>query len=147
MLCCIHLLLIGSQPGDVSSLIPKEFFTATMGLKSDSAVAVALAAADVFVIPSLQDNLPNTILEAMSCEVPVIGSNVGGIPDMVRDGNTGLLFEPGNPSELEQKIRYLIEHPEERQIMAKQARETVKESFSPRVQGEALMKLYTSLMR
>ena len=54
----IHLLLIGPQPGDTSTIIPDEFLSTTNTLQSDSAVAVALAAADALVIPSLQDNLP-----------------------------------------------------------------------------------------
>jgi glycosyltransferase involved in cell wall biosynthesis len=58
------------------------------------------SAADVFVAPSLGDNLPYTVLEAMGCEVPVAASRVGGIPEEVEDHVTGRLFSPGSWEEL-----------------------------------------------
>lgn len=57
-------------------------------------------AADVFVIPSLIDNLPNTVLESLFCGTPVIGSHTGGVPDMVVPGHTGLLFDPYDAASL-----------------------------------------------
>ena len=57
-------------------------------------IAAVYSMADVFVIPSFQDNLPNTVLEAMACGRRVVGFRIGGIPDMVRDGENGLLAPP-----------------------------------------------------
>ena len=69
-------------------------------LNDDPLLALAYSAADVFSIPSLQDNLPNTVLEAMSCGVPVVGFDVGGIPELVRPGVTGLLAPAGDADAL-----------------------------------------------
>lgn len=60
-------------------------------VNSDRWFSLIYSTADVFVIPSLQDNLPNTVLESMACGTPVIGFAVGGISDMVRDRLTSLL--------------------------------------------------------
>jgi glycosyltransferase involved in cell wall biosynthesis len=62
------------------------------------------AAADLFIIPSREDNLPNTVLESMACGTPVVGFNIGGIPDMVIDGQTGFIAIPENPDDLSLRI-------------------------------------------
>jgi glycosyltransferase involved in cell wall biosynthesis len=59
----------------------------------DRLMSIAYSAADVFVIPSLMDNLPNTVLESLMCGTPVIGFPVGGIPEMIQDGENGFLTE------------------------------------------------------
>lgn len=64
-----------------------------------------LAKSDLLVVPSLFDSFPDTVLEAMHCGTPVIGSRVGGIPDMI--GREDLLFEPANPDEISRIIRKL----------------------------------------
>jgi glycosyltransferase involved in cell wall biosynthesis len=56
--------------------------------------------ADVFALPSSFDNSPNVLLEAMACELPVVATRVGGVPRYVRDGENGLLVEPGRPDAL-----------------------------------------------
>ncbi|BCA54125.1 glycosyl transferase family 1 [Nitrospira sp. KM1] len=75
---------------------------------NDRFLSLAYSAADVFVIPSLQDNLPNTVLEAMACGVPVIGFDVGGVRDMVRHEKTGLLVKPGDIDGLRAAIVSLL---------------------------------------
>ena len=56
------------------------------------------------MIPSLSDSFPTTLLEAMSMKIPVVASNVGGIPFIIEDGKSGLLFERGNPTDLSEKV-------------------------------------------
>ena len=60
-------------------------------IRDERLMSVVYSAADVFVIPSLMDNLPNTVLESLLCGTPVIGFPVGGILDMVQDGENGYL--------------------------------------------------------
>lgn len=74
-------------------------------IESDELLAATYSAADLFVVPSLQDNLPNTVLEAMACGTPVVGFDTGGIPDMVRPGETGWLAETGNVRDLSSALR------------------------------------------
>jgi glycosyltransferase involved in cell wall biosynthesis len=61
--------------------------------------------ARLLVQPSLQEGQPNTVMEAMACGVPVVASRVGGVPDLVRDGETGFLIEPGDVATLAARIR------------------------------------------
>lgn len=68
-------------------------------------VASWLHAIDVFVLPSLSEAFSNSLMEAMGCRCCAIASNVGGNPELVRPGETGLLFEPGNPEDLATQLR------------------------------------------
>jgi len=80
-------------------------------LNDDISLCTLYNAADAMVIPSRQDNLPNTGLEAHACGTPVIAFNVGGLPDIVDDGVTGALAEPFEPASLASAIRSVLESP------------------------------------
>ena len=82
-----------------------------------------LNAADVFVLPSLSEGRPNVILEAMACELPVVATNVGGVPELVTDGETGWLCPPANPEQLAAKLLDLLENQERRVNMGKAGRQ------------------------
>ena len=82
-----------------------------------------MASSYVLVVPSLMDNVPLVIEEALSLGIPVIASNCGGIPEMIRDGVEGLLFTPGDDRELAEKLEYLLKHPEVHGEMKKRCRE------------------------
>ena len=64
--------------------------------------------ADVFVLPSLEDNLPNTIMEAMSCGVPCVGFNVGGIPEMINHRSNGYIAKTGDTKDLATGINWIL---------------------------------------
>jgi glycosyltransferase involved in cell wall biosynthesis len=76
-----------------------------------SLIAKYYQAADFYIHPSKADTFPNSILEAMACGLPVIASNVGGIPEQVDDGLTGLLVPPQDSTAFAQAIHYLLKHP------------------------------------
>jgi glycosyltransferase involved in cell wall biosynthesis len=78
-----------------------------LGQRSD--VPALLAAADIYVHPSIFDVLPTSVLEAMATERPVVATQVGGVPEMVRHGRTGLLVPPGSPADLADAIAQLRE--------------------------------------
>jgi glycosyltransferase involved in cell wall biosynthesis len=99
-------------------------------LAGDAALACAYAAADVFVLPSLEDNLPNTAIEAMAVGVPVVAYAVGGIPDIVDHEQNGLLATVGRPDELARAIWRMIDEPEFRGACARGAREKALRAFS-----------------
>ncbi len=65
-------------------------------------------AADVFVLPSLEDNLPNTIMEAMACGVPCVGFRVGGIPEMIRHQVNGYVAQERAAADLAEGIHYVL---------------------------------------
>ena len=79
-------------------------------ISSTEEMATMYAAADVFVIPSLQDNLPNTIAEAMSCGTPCVGFNVGGIPEMIDHMQNGYVARYKDVADLAEGIQYVLSH-------------------------------------
>jgi glycosyltransferase involved in cell wall biosynthesis len=85
-------------------------------------LAMAYAAADIFVFPSATETLGLVAIEAMSAGLPVVGARRGGIPDIVVDGETGLLFDPNDTEDFARALHYLISHPAERQRMGSKAR-------------------------
>ena len=100
------------------------------------------------VIPSeWYENCPYSVLEAFAMGKPVVGSNIGGIPELIEEGVDGLLFEPGNSEELSEKIAFLISRPRLREEMGRCARKKVEEKYNPGLYYERLMKIYQKLMR
>lgn len=107
----------------------------------------AVAAADIVVHPSiLPDPLPNSVREAMTLGKPVIGSNSGGIPEMIVDGQSGLLFEPGNASELAISIQKMIESPDERRRLGENAARRAEELFDVRHNKQAFLHLFHAVV-
>jgi glycosyltransferase involved in cell wall biosynthesis len=78
-----------------------------LGQRDD--VPALLEAADLFVLPSRTESLPNSVLEAMATGLPVVASAVGGIPELVEDGRTGLLFSSGDSTALAERLLLLME--------------------------------------
>lgn len=99
----------------------------------------AYAMADVLLAPPLEDNLPKTVLEAMSCGVPAVGFAAGGLTDLVRHGVDGWLAEPGD---LDGLLRGLWEALRRGPAMGQAARQTIVEGFSQRRQVWAYLDLY-----
>lgn len=116
-------------------------------IDSPELLSLIYSAADIFVIPSLQEAFGQTALEALACGTPVVGFRVGGIPDMVRSGVTGVLAEPANVTDMAEKIRWMAKHPEERIRMGSNARNMVEREFSLSTQAGKYVELYKSLLR
>lgn len=85
---------------------------------------------DIFVLPSLKEGLPYVLLEAGLAEIPIIATNVGGIPEIIQNNETGILVNPASPEELTSAIKKLIENPELAKTLAKNAREKILQEFS-----------------
>lgn len=100
---------------------------------------------DVLVQPSRADNLPLAILEAMAARLPVIGTRVGGIPELVLDGETGLLVEPERPAELAAALDALAASPERRAELGRRGLERVLEHFSADAIARRTVALYEEL--
>jgi glycosyltransferase involved in cell wall biosynthesis len=99
------------------------------GSASEQEVLAELGSADVFVLSSFMEGLPVLLVEAMAVGIPVIAPRLAGIPELVLDGQTGLLFAPGDPSELAQGIASLANSPAERVRLAAAARQRVAADF------------------
>ncbi|MBA7716137.1 D-inositol-3-phosphate glycosyltransferase [subsurface metagenome] len=63
----------------------------------------------IYILPSISEGMPNSLMEAMALEMPCIASNVGGVPELIEHNVEGLLFEPNNPKKLAELIRLLLE--------------------------------------
>jgi glycosyltransferase involved in cell wall biosynthesis len=100
------------------------------------------------VVPSeWYENLPMVALEAFAYGKPVIGSNIGGIPEIVDENENGLLFSPGDYLELREKIKYLIDRPSLIQEMGRRAREKAEKEYNPELHYQRLMSLYQKAMK
>jgi glycosyltransferase involved in cell wall biosynthesis len=99
-----------------------------MGARND--VPAILAAMDVFCLPSESEGMPMTVLEAMAAGLPVVASNVGGIPEIVQEGRTGLMVPPGASEELEAALLCLANAPTLAREMGREGRERLVRKFS-----------------
>jgi starch synthase len=104
-----------------------------------------LTHATVFVCPSIYEPMGIVNLEAMACETAVVASRVGGIPEVVADGETGFLVEPANAEELAARVNELLADPELAIRFGKAGRERAIEHFSWRAIAERTVELYESL--
>lgn len=128
-----RLVLVGEGP--MRRLI--EDTVASMGLQGHvdlvgerRDVPQILAALDVFVLPSLSEGVPLTILEAMAAGLPVIATSVGGIPQVVLHEQTGLLVPPESPRELAAAICRLLQNADEAVRLGQKGRQRVERAFS-----------------
>ena len=85
---------------------------------------------NIFVLSSLYEGFPNAVLEAMAAHVPVVASDVGGVSELVRHEENGLLVPPGDPSTLAEAIRTLLLNPEKARLMASSAYDRIRKEFS-----------------
>jgi glycosyltransferase involved in cell wall biosynthesis len=107
---------------------------------------VIYAKADIFVAPTLYDNFPFRILEAMSSQTPVVASNICGIPEIITHGYDGLLIPPGNIARLTEAIITLLENVQYRNTMAQNARKTILEKFRWKTISRELLNTYESIL-
>jgi glycosyltransferase involved in cell wall biosynthesis len=101
-----------------------------MGAMSQSELAFWMANSSVLVLPSTSEGLGRVILEAMAAGTPVIGSRVGGIPELVEDGARGFLVPPGDENALAEKLRWILNNPAKSSEMGKSGRAFVERFFS-----------------
>ena len=120
-------------------LIKKDFPDFKLSLVGEGLAEGKLSLAEVrnrmkscycLVVPSTTEGLPRVIMEAMALQKPVIASNVGGIPDLVKDGVNGFLFKVGNIEQLAEKLRTLLSNKEMAVEMGRKGKELIQSQFS-----------------
>lgn len=102
--------------------------------------------ASLFILPSFAEGFPVTILEALACETPVITTPVGGIPEIVRNHETGILIQQNNPVYLAKAIQYLLENKDARLRMGRKGRKYVVKRHSLENASKKLCAIYEQLI-
>jgi colanic acid/amylovoran biosynthesis glycosyltransferase len=100
-----------------------------LGPLSPDKVGLELAAADIYLSSSLSEGISNAVLEAMAIGLPVISTNVGGMPEVIEDGITGLLVEPYAPDQIADAIQRYIDHPMLKDTCSKNARVLIEKDY------------------
>lgn len=113
-------------------------------IKDERLMSVVYSAASVFVIPSLIDNLPNTVLESLMCGTPVVGFPVGGIPEMINHNKNGLLTEEVSVNSLVKALKNVIDNPE--MFDRKEIRRAAKEKYDKKVQATKYIELFNEIL-
>ncbi|MCW8881316.1 MAG: TIGR03088 family PEP-CTERM/XrtA system glycosyltransferase [Sedimenticola sp.] len=109
-------------------------------------VATLMQSFDLFVLPSLAEGISNTLLEAMSCGLPVIATAVGGNPELVKDGKTGTLIPFGNSNALSKSLEVYVRDKSLRTLQGQAARRRVEEHFSITAMVESYMAVYNGII-
>jgi glycosyltransferase involved in cell wall biosynthesis len=147
------LRVIGGTPGQMNAYREKaralEISTRVefLGFLPADEIARWHRESQVFVLPSQNENSPNTLAEAMVSGMPVIATNVGGIPSMVEDGKTGLLVPWNQPDILAGKIVWLLQHPEECARLGANARQIARERHDPARVAEQTLAAYRQILQ
>jgi glycosyltransferase involved in cell wall biosynthesis len=141
----IELLVFGSsQPENPIELGFKAHYLGK--LADDISLAIVYVAADVFVAPSVYDNLPNTVMEACACAIPSVAFNIGGLPDMIEHCSNGYLAKPYETEDLATGIAWVLENKERYQKLSASAREKAEREFTLELQARRYLSLYNEVL-
>ncbi|MBU2037143.1 glycosyltransferase family 4 protein [Patescibacteria group bacterium] len=116
-----------------------------LGSVSPGSVADYLSISDLFVRPSLSEGLGSAFLEAMAAGVPIIGTRVGGIPDFLADGETGLFCEVSNPKNIAEKIELLLNDDNLRQKLIFNGKKLVEEKYNWNIIAKQIKAIFRKL--
>jgi len=105
--------------------------------------------ADVFCRPSLSEGFGNVFIEAMASEVPVVATKVGGIPDFLKDGETGWFCEVKNPQSIAEKIKYILDKKNEQEVqkVVTNAKKMVKEKYTWEIVSKKMKNIFKELIK
>lgn len=118
-----------------------------LGQKRHADVIKIIAGCSFLIIPSeWYEVTGQVIFEAFACGKTVIGSRIGGIPEFIREGETGLLFAPGNARELSEKIRFLMNNKSKMRVMGEAGKTFIQEEMSPERHYEGIMNIYQNAL-
>lgn len=141
----IELAVFGASSAPENTSKPS-IPTHYLGSFSDElSLSLIYAAADIFIAPSTEDNLPNTVVEALSCGTPSIAFRIGGMPDMIDDGICGALIDPFDCRAFANAIGTLLAEPARLETMSRAARAKAEREFALEVASRRYIKLYEAI--
>lgn len=139
----IEVLLMGNHTEELQTLLPLRAH-ALGYLSLPEAIAEVYASADVFVSPSLEDNLPNTLMESLACGTPCVGFRTGGIPEMIEHKKNGYVAEYGSAEDLARGILWVLDYPD-RAELSLSCVEKVRKEYAEEVVARQYLKCYQYL--
>ncbi len=140
-----QLVLLGDRPAAPPPLPVEAHWLGR--LNDDISLALAYSAADVFVAPSTEENLANTVIEAMACGIPCVAFDIGGMPDIIRPHVNGYLAMPFSTDELARGITAILDSGAAYDRISAEARNTVVTEFSEELQARRFASLYQDVLR
>lgn len=147
----LHLLVVGDGAALNTLTAKDEKDTVSnrvhlVGRRPHSEIPRWLSAGDILVLPSWREGLPNVVVEAMACSRPVVATKVGGIPEAIEHGKTGVLIEKGDVRALTHAIVQLISNPAERERMGQAGRREAEERFTWKKNAEKTIQVYREVL-
>ncbi len=141
----VELVVFGNRDtANVPAFPVKATFLGTIA--AEEKLALCYSSADVFLAPSLEDNLPYTVMESLACGTPVVAFTTGGIPDMVQHLYSGYLAEYRSSDDLAAGIRWVFNHPDRGELRTN-SRKVIEDSFSEDKIADRHIELYHSLIK
>lgn len=143
-----RLLLVGGGPEECIAkrlIYDLQIEDKVLFLGKQDTIVPLLSIADLLLLPSAKESFGLVCIEAMSCHVPVIASNTGGLPEVVDDGLTGFLADPEDYHQMAEKAIYLLENPAIHQEFAERGRQTVVEKFNSEIIVDQYLDYYQRL--
>ncbi|GBE92791.1 glycosyltransferase family 4 protein [Nostoc cycadae] len=141
----IKLVCFGYPPAEAMESIPIPLLTVGF-TDSDQKLQEVYSAADIFIQPALEENFGFTTIESMSCSTPVIGFDVGVVPDVVKDGITGKIIPVGDTHKMAEAIIECVLSPQHCKLMGENSRKLVEEEYPLTVQAKRYIELYEDLV-
>lgn len=141
------LVLVGDRlPDEMMAELQAMLPVYPLGQISDpNHLAKVYSAADIFIITSTIDNFPNVVLESLACGTPVVGFRVGGIPDMIQQGRTGILVDAGSTGQTAAAIGQILADPSTYEQMRLNCRQQAVAEYSLEIQAKRYLELYQEL--
>lgn len=139
----LDMAVIGSGPEEAALMAAPR--ARVLGWQQPEMIYAHMRQAAYLVFPSLwHEHFPRTIVEAYACGLPIIASRLGAMAELVEEGRTGLLFEPGSAQELAEKLRWAEAHPQEMRRMGQAARRLFEDKYTPEKNLERLLAIYAA---
>ncbi len=149
-----ELYMVGRDDGLKKSLVKmaQELkitdFIKFIGPVNHEDIPLWISASDILVLPSLSEGRPNVVLEALACEVPAVATDVGGIPELMIDGETGYLVPAKNSLELSKKVNKLLEDENLREKMGKLGRKSIiQRGLTWEAHAKKTVDIYSKLLK
>lgn len=131
---------------ELESLAAQHRWIELAGWKSREELLAEMKRASLLILPTLEDNCPMVVLEAMAVGLPVIASKVGGVPDLITEGKTGMMFDPLNPESIRAVTTAMIGDPVLRVQIGQAAKEEAIKRFHPKVVAQSHLQIYREVL-